>query len=387
MASAYYSNTVHIDFASVLAMENPGIVSVLNALMDSGLEGFLGCPTVIYESELIDFFNNGSVRDGLVVSTMNGVPVEFLKQLFAETFELPVDGLADLSDIPKDKIFDARSIVSLSGEPVSLSGRKGQMKIEYRLLCDIMAKSISVKAGSFNALTLRSSHKQLSTGIVTTVLDVVDIRRVVKETHQELIAKINSLDEQVAATRNDLLEFSAQAQQSLNVITTQLSELVAYINRGGDNKKGESSSRGPQSQSQPPPSDVQNLESGQFISLEEAAERIRSADAFCDKENQQVATVILDQPILFEVKYFKRPAGAYRQSLKPSAIVHLSEIQVISSCANYESIQTERFTEFAQIWYNAKFALTLCDLPLGGTEGLYRSNLLVIPSEEEEGET
>ncbi|KZV46008.1 hypothetical protein F511_16170 [Dorcoceras hygrometricum] len=95
MASAYYSNTVHIDFASVLAMENPGI-------------------------ELVDFFNNGSVRDGLVVSTVNGVPVEFSEQLFAETFELPVDGLADLSDMPKDKIFDARSIVSLSGEPVNL---------------------------------------------------------------------------------------------------------------------------------------------------------------------------------------------------------------------------------------------------------------------------
>ncbi|KZV39196.1 dystroglycan-like [Dorcoceras hygrometricum] len=154
MASAYDSNTVHIDFASVLAMENPGIVSMLNALMASDLEGFLGCPAVIYESELVDFFNNGSVRDGLVVSTMNGVPVEFSEQLFEETFELPVDGLADLSDMPKDKIFDARSIVSLSGEPVSLSGRKGQMKIEYRLLCDIMAKSISVKAGCFNALTV-----------------------------------------------------------------------------------------------------------------------------------------------------------------------------------------------------------------------------------------
>ncbi|KZV55991.1 dystroglycan-like [Dorcoceras hygrometricum] len=154
MASAYYSNTTHIDFASVLAMENPGMVSVFNALMASVLEGFLGCPTMIYESDLVDFFNNGSVRDGLVVSTVNGVPVEISEQLFAENFELPVNGLADLSEMPKDKIFDARSIVSMSREPVSLSGRKGQMKIEYRLLCDIMAKAISVKEGSFNALTV-----------------------------------------------------------------------------------------------------------------------------------------------------------------------------------------------------------------------------------------
>ncbi|KZV14649.1 dystroglycan-like [Dorcoceras hygrometricum] len=154
MASTYYSNTVHIDFASVLAMENPGMVSVFNALMASGLEGFLGCPAVIYELDLVDFFKNGSMRDGLVVSIVNGVPVEISEQLFAETFELPVDGLEDLSEMTKDKIFYAKSIVSLSREPVSLSGRKGQMKIEYRLLCDIMAKSISVKAGSFNAITV-----------------------------------------------------------------------------------------------------------------------------------------------------------------------------------------------------------------------------------------
>ncbi|KZV50104.1 putative anion transporter 4, chloroplastic [Dorcoceras hygrometricum] len=124
------------------------------------------------------------------------------------------------------------------------------------------------------SLELQSLHKQLGAQIVTTGLDVVEVRRVVKETHQELNAKINSLDEQVAANRNDLLEFSAQAQQTLSIITNQLSELVAYVNRGGDNKKGEGSSSRPQ----PPPSDVQNLESGQFISLEETAERIREAD-------------------------------------------------------------------------------------------------------------
>ncbi|KZV31034.1 protein DYAD-like [Dorcoceras hygrometricum] len=83
---------------------------------------------------------------------------------------------------------------------------------------------------------------------------LLDVRRVVKE----LEAKVIYLDEKVAATRNDLLEFSAQAQQTLNIITEQLSELVAHINRGGNNKKGEvvSSSR-----PQPPPND-QNRDSG-----------------------------------------------------------------------------------------------------------------------------
>ncbi|KZV16735.1 hypothetical protein F511_25881 [Dorcoceras hygrometricum] len=56
--------------------------------------------------------------------------------------------------MPKDAIFDARSIVSLSGEQINLSGRKNQMKMPFRLLCDIVAKAISVKAGSFNAITV-----------------------------------------------------------------------------------------------------------------------------------------------------------------------------------------------------------------------------------------
>ncbi|KZV49876.1 hypothetical protein F511_42242 [Dorcoceras hygrometricum] len=123
MASAYYSNTHHIDFESVLAMDDPGMVSMFQALMASGLD-------------------------------VAGKLVEISEEWFAESFDLPMDGLSELSEIPKDVVFDARSIISMSSEPVSLSGKKSQMKIEYRLLCDIMAKSISVKAGSFNAITV-----------------------------------------------------------------------------------------------------------------------------------------------------------------------------------------------------------------------------------------
>ncbi|KZV45545.1 dystroglycan-like [Dorcoceras hygrometricum] len=154
MAASFYSNSVHVDFDSVLAMNEPGMVSMFQALVESGLQGFLGCTAVVYEEALVELFANGTVRDGLVVSSVNGVIVEISEKLFAETFDLPVVGLADVSEMPKDKIFDARSIVSLTGEPVILSGSKSQMKIHYRLLFDIMAKSISVKAGSFNAITV-----------------------------------------------------------------------------------------------------------------------------------------------------------------------------------------------------------------------------------------
>ncbi|KZV18966.1 hypothetical protein F511_26980 [Dorcoceras hygrometricum] len=135
-------------------MDDLGMVSMFQAIMASGLEGFLGCPTVIYEAALVDFFENASVQDGVLISTVAGQLVKISEEWFAESFDLPVDGLADLLEIPKDVVFYARSIVSMSGEPVSLSGKKSQMKVEYRLLCDIMAKSISVKAGSFNAITV-----------------------------------------------------------------------------------------------------------------------------------------------------------------------------------------------------------------------------------------
>ncbi|KZV30175.1 hypothetical protein F511_20805 [Dorcoceras hygrometricum] len=154
MAASFYSNSIHVDFDSVLAMDEPGMVSMFQALVASGLQGFLGCTAVVYDEALVEFFANGRVRDGLVISSVDGVIVEISEDLFAETFELPVDGLGDLSEMPKDVIFDARSIVSLSGEPISLSGRKNQMKFEFRLLFDIMAKAISVKAGSFNAITV-----------------------------------------------------------------------------------------------------------------------------------------------------------------------------------------------------------------------------------------
>ncbi|KZV40443.1 hypothetical protein F511_37469 [Dorcoceras hygrometricum] len=154
MASSLYSNAQHVDFESVLGMDDPGMVSMFEALMASGLRGFLGCPAIVYEDALVDFFENASVRNGVVFSTVGGQLVEISEKLFAETFELSVDGLGDLSEMPKDAIFDARSIVSLSGEPINLSGRKNQMKMHFRLLCDIVAKAISVKAGSFNAITV-----------------------------------------------------------------------------------------------------------------------------------------------------------------------------------------------------------------------------------------
>ncbi|KZV38934.1 hypothetical protein F511_17010 [Dorcoceras hygrometricum] len=151
MASSLISSSHHIDFDSVFGMEDASLAPMFESLITTGLKEFLGCPAIFYETALTEFFANGSVRDGLVVSTIGGTAVEISESVFAATFELPSEGLTDLSDVPKNIVFDARSLFSDSKEQVTCF--KNELKIEYRLLHDILAKTIYVKAGSFDAVT------------------------------------------------------------------------------------------------------------------------------------------------------------------------------------------------------------------------------------------
>ncbi|KZV37967.1 hypothetical protein F511_28592 [Dorcoceras hygrometricum] len=154
MASSLISNSHHVSFGSVFGMDDATITQMFELLIATGLKEFLGCPAVYYEAALIDFFENGSVREyGMVVSTIRGINVEISEGMFSTAFGLPTEGLTDVSDVPKDLVFDAKSLFSESEEQVSISFFKKEMKIEYRLLHDILAKTLFVKAGSFDAVT------------------------------------------------------------------------------------------------------------------------------------------------------------------------------------------------------------------------------------------
>ncbi|KZV30486.1 splicing factor 3B subunit 1-like [Dorcoceras hygrometricum] len=107
-------------------MENEGMVNMFKALESSRLRGLLGCSSVIYEAALVEFFQNASVRDDKVFSTVQGKSVEFTEEVFAGMFELPMEGLTNMSDVTKDLVFDARTAFSYS---------------------------VTVKAGSFDAVT------------------------------------------------------------------------------------------------------------------------------------------------------------------------------------------------------------------------------------------
>ncbi|KZV17127.1 hypothetical protein F511_22245 [Dorcoceras hygrometricum] len=154
MASSLISSSHHVDFDSMFGMDDAALIQMFESLIATVLKDFLGCPAVFYEAALTEFFTNGSVReDGMVVSTIRDTTVEISEILFATAFDLPTEGLTDLSDVPKNLVFDARSLFSDSKEQESISCMKKELKIQYHLLHDILAKTIYVKAGSFDAVT------------------------------------------------------------------------------------------------------------------------------------------------------------------------------------------------------------------------------------------
>ncbi|KZV20767.1 Tousled-like kinase [Dorcoceras hygrometricum] len=168
----------------------------------------------------------------------------------------------------------------------------------FQNACDILERQ---------SKQMNDLKKGLMAPVGTIFQDLIDIKK--NQRAQE--AKLNALDGQVAALRNDQLEFQNRISADLLSLSTQFADIVEFI-RG---KKGESGSS-----SRPPPVRVERrplptpqsprdvaggssavriptfprttgtfaelveqarrhlLESGLVISVEEAAERIRQAD-------------------------------------------------------------------------------------------------------------
>ncbi|KZV53732.1 hypothetical protein F511_28509 [Dorcoceras hygrometricum] len=78
---------------------------------------------------------------------------EIYPNIFTESFDLPSEGLTSVNELPIDLINEARKSFSATGEPIKTSCKKKEMKIEFRLLNDILAKTVTAKADSFDAVT------------------------------------------------------------------------------------------------------------------------------------------------------------------------------------------------------------------------------------------
>ncbi|KZV57797.1 hypothetical protein F511_22284 [Dorcoceras hygrometricum] len=123
MASSLFINTLQVDFASVLTMEHTGMVCMFKSLEDTGLRGFLEGTTYVFENVVTEIFANAKVIAGTIVSIVYNQTIAKMCRRFSAT---------DM--------------------PFKISSKKREMLFEYRLLYDIVAKSLCAKAGSFDTV-------------------------------------------------------------------------------------------------------------------------------------------------------------------------------------------------------------------------------------------
>ncbi|KZV18287.1 hypothetical protein F511_24254 [Dorcoceras hygrometricum] len=121
MASSFTVNTLQVNFESVLSMEHEGMVKMFRSLAASGLRGFLG----------------------MVIT----------KSVIAEAFQLPTEGMVGFTDLPSKAVAEMKMVFFGTDVPFRPSNKKKEMKVEFRLLHDIVAKELCAKARSFDVVT------------------------------------------------------------------------------------------------------------------------------------------------------------------------------------------------------------------------------------------
>ncbi|KZV44904.1 hypothetical protein F511_27029 [Dorcoceras hygrometricum] len=171
MASSLILNVLQGNFDSVLSLPDEGMVSMFKTLESSGLCGFLGFSTAIYENDLVNFFENAFVRKNDVINSVQVQNRERVEELKSE-----------------------------------LSQKITKLELAF-------AQSTSQQDMVFRA-------------------QINDVRREVQI--------------QKAALKQELTASRFETQEGFSTLRAQLSEIIAYINRGRDDKKGKGSNSGPQ---------------------------------------------------------------------------------------------------------------------------------------------
>ncbi|KZV30804.1 alpha-N-acetylglucosaminidase [Dorcoceras hygrometricum] len=140
----------------------------------------------------------------------------------------------------------------LGGEEILRAKSYSKSIISRKLLLDLTQQDLAFRSW------IKSVRQEAQNQADITSIELKAVRAQNAVLMTDLADTRKEVQELKAALSNDILDFRAQAQENYNNLTTQLSKLVDYINRGGNDKKGESSSRGPQ----PPPDDRDRSGSG-----------------------------------------------------------------------------------------------------------------------------
>ncbi|KZV35439.1 hypothetical protein F511_22655 [Dorcoceras hygrometricum] len=115
--------------------------------------GFSGVSGSVFEESLNQFFANASVITWVIVSKVANKKMVITKDVFSEMFHLPTEGIISFSGLPTQPVADMKTLFSTTNVPFKPSIKNRDMKVEYRLLNDIVAKLLTAKAGSFDVVT------------------------------------------------------------------------------------------------------------------------------------------------------------------------------------------------------------------------------------------
>ncbi|KZV41262.1 hypothetical protein F511_41659 [Dorcoceras hygrometricum] len=127
MAASFFGNALQVEFDFVLGMENAGMVEIAVA----------------------EFFANAKVLAGTIVSSFVTMKFVISKEMFAEAFGLPTEGMVGFLGIQKETVKEMR--VKFLGTDAPF--RSPSTKMEFLLLHDIVEKKLCAKSGSFDMVT------------------------------------------------------------------------------------------------------------------------------------------------------------------------------------------------------------------------------------------
>lgn len=131
-----------LDFDSMLAMKDESMVNIFQMLEESGLRKFIGCGSLPLNQVLDEFFKIATVEQGNILCTVGCAKFPFSQKAFAYTFDLPSAVLYTCASVLDDYTSIWRSQLSLSGGFFSSICKKNELKVEFWLTVDIVAKPL-----------------------------------------------------------------------------------------------------------------------------------------------------------------------------------------------------------------------------------------------------
>ncbi|KZV29208.1 hypothetical protein F511_37746 [Dorcoceras hygrometricum] len=131
------------------------MVSMFKSLVAMVLEGFQAPTGSVYGEAVLEFFDNAEVITGTIVSSVANSKLAPSKEIFSEAFGLPTAGMVGFLDSERI-VVEMRGRLSGSDVPFCAPSKKKEMKMEFLLLHDLLAKVPCVKDGSFDMVTSKN---------------------------------------------------------------------------------------------------------------------------------------------------------------------------------------------------------------------------------------